>query len=72
VQVGPGRGKAELVPGPVDQEKRRDLLYFPLHRHQPDQVPVEGIEDVTDVCRAPLGREGDSGIRRQQLDLAMR
>jgi hypothetical protein len=64
VQVGAGRGQAELVPGPVDQEQGRDLLYFPLGRHQPDQVPVEGLEDVLDVARAPLGREGDGSVGR--------
>ena len=69
MQVRPGRGQAELVPGPVDQEQRRDLLYFPLHRHQPDQVPVEGIEDVVDVGRAPLVREGDRSVRWEQVGL---
>jgi hypothetical protein len=39
VQVGPGCGQAELVPGPVNQEQCRDLLDFLLHRQQPDQVP---------------------------------
>jgi len=65
VQVRPGRLQAEPVPRAVDQQERRDLLHLLLHRHQPDQVGVEGVQDLVDARRAPLGGEGDRRVYRQ-------
>ena len=69
-RLGRGAERPNLFRARFTRQKRRDLLYLPLHRHQPDQVPVEGIEDIVDVCRAPLGREGDCRVRRQGRCLA--
>jgi len=67
VHVRPGCLKAKLLPRPVDQEQRRDLLDLLLDRDEPDQVVVKGREDLVDVRRLALVGEADRGIRRQQV-----
>jgi hypothetical protein len=63
VQVGPGRGEPELLPDPVDQQQRPDLLNPPLHRHQADELPVESSENLVHRGRPALGGERDHGLR---------
>jgi hypothetical protein len=72
VQVRPGCGQAELLPDPVDQQQRRDLLYLLLHRDETDQFVVQGGEDVVDARGAALVGQGHRGVRLQQLGAALR
>jgi hypothetical protein len=65
MQVRPGRLEAEPVPRPVDQEERRDLLHLLLHRDQPDQVGVEGVQHLVDARGAALVGEGDRRVDGQ-------
>ena len=65
VQVGPGSLQAELLPGTVNQQQRRDLLHLLLHRDQPDQVGVEGVQHLVDARGAALVGEGDRRVGRQ-------
>ena len=55
MQVRPGRVQPEPLPRPVNQQQRRDLPHLLFHRHEPDQVVVEGLEHLVDIRRSAFG-----------------
>jgi len=63
-----GRGvQAEPAPDPVDQQQRGDLFHLFLHRHETDQLAVQGGEHLVDAGCAALVGQSDRGLEVQQF-----
>lgn len=70
VQIRPRGGDAELVPGPVNELQRCDLLDLVLDRHKPDEVVVERRQKAIDIGILALCVEADGGVRRKHVPAA--
>src|SRR5215472_366028 len=68
VQVRAGRAETEFLPGTVNQEQRRNLLYLVLDRDQADQVTIKASEYIIDIRSPALFGEGNHGLGWQQFD----
>jgi hypothetical protein len=55
------RREVELPPRALDEQQRRDLADTLLDRLEPDQFPVELLEDFRDAGIAEIRREIDGG-----------
>jgi len=54
--------EAEPLPEPIDDEEVGDLANARLHRRQPDQFPVEPLEDLVAVGFLLLGLDIDDVV----------
>jgi len=69
VQVRPRGGEAELLPHPIHEQQRGDLLDLLLDRQQADQLPVKGGEHLVDARLPALVPEADRRVRSQRHPL---